>query len=39
MDLDPWTKANKYISYEAGKRKLYEELTNNEELNLNIICD
>lgn len=39
MDLDPWTIANQYISYKAGKQKLYEELTNKEEINLNVICD
>lgn len=39
MDLEPWFKHNKYITYEPGKRKHYEELTNNEEINLNILCD
>jgi ectoine hydroxylase-related dioxygenase (phytanoyl-CoA dioxygenase family) len=39
MDLDPWTKANKYITYEPGKRKNYNELTNNEDLNINVLCD
>jgi hypothetical protein len=39
MDLDPWTKSNKYITYEPGKRKNYEELTNNEDLNINVLCD
>lgn len=39
MDLDPWTKTNKYITYEPGKRKNYNELTNNEDLNINVLCD
>jgi hypothetical protein len=39
MDLAPWTKSNKYITYEPGKRKHYKELTNNEELNINVLCD
>jgi ectoine hydroxylase-related dioxygenase (phytanoyl-CoA dioxygenase family) len=39
MDLAPWIKCNKYITYEPGKRKHYNELTNNEELNINVLCD
>lgn len=39
MDLDPWTKHNKYITYEPGKRKHYDEVTNNEDININILCD
>lgn len=39
MDLEPWIKNNKYITYEPCKRKNYEELTNNEAINLNILCD
>jgi hypothetical protein len=39
MDISPFEKKNKYISYEPGKRILLEEITNKEELNVNIICE
>lgn len=42
MDLPPWEKKNKYISYEPGKRVIIEDLANNnhiEDLNVNILCD
>lgn len=39
MDLDPWSKQGKYISYEPGKRILYEELKNYEDLNINVLCN
>ena len=39
MDISPFEKKNKYISYEQGKRIILEELTNKAELNVNIICE
>jgi hypothetical protein len=39
MDLSPCEKNNKYVSYESGRRRLFEELVDKEELNVNIICD
>jgi hypothetical protein len=39
MDISPFEKKNKYISYEPAKRILLEEITNKEDLNVNIICE
>ena len=39
IDIAPYDKVNKYISYEPGRRRLMEELYEKEELNVNIICD
>ena len=40
MDISPWEKINKYVSYEPGKRVNIEETTNKlEDLNVNILCD
>jgi len=42
MDITPWDKTDKYVSYEPGKRVLMEDLVNNnqvEDLNVNILCD
>lgn len=39
IDIAPYDKVNKYISYEPGRRRLIEELDDTEELNVNIICD
>lgn len=39
MDLSPCEKNNKYISYESGRRKIFEELVDKEEFNINIICN
>jgi hypothetical protein len=40
MDISPYEKKNKYISYEPGKRVYFENLINKEEeLNVNIVCD
>lgn len=39
MDISPFEKKNKYVSYEPAKRILLEEITNKEDLNVNIICE
>jgi hypothetical protein len=40
MDISPYEKKNKYISYEPGKRVYFENLINKiEDLNVNIVCD
>ena len=39
IDISPYEKNNKYISYEPGRRKIFEELVNKEDLNINILCD
>ena len=41
MDLEPWNKRGKYVSYEAGKRIMFEDLPEDGvgEINVNIICD
>ena len=39
IDIAPYDKVNKYVSYEPGRRRLMEELYEKEELNVNIICD
>lgn len=42
MDLPPWEKDNKYISYEPGKRILMEDLIKTnyiDDFNINILCD
>ena len=42
MDVSPWEKTDKYISYEPGKKISISEFlngTNVEELNVNILCD
>jgi hypothetical protein len=41
MDITPWEKADKYISYEPGKKVpiSYFNGNNTEELNVNILCD
>jgi hypothetical protein len=39
MDFSPDEKKDKYVTYEPGIRKSIDELTKNEELNVNIICD
>ena len=39
IDIAPYDKVNKYVSYEPGRRMLIEELDDKEELNVNIICD
>jgi hypothetical protein len=40
MDLPPWEKANKYITYEPSKRFDIELISNQtNELNVNVICD
>ena len=42
MDIEPWNKTDKYITYEPGRRVLMKDIIDNdekEELNVNIICD
>jgi len=39
LDIPPNEKKNKYVSYESGKRLLYENVRPQEDLNINIICD
>lgn len=40
IDIEPWNKKNMYITYEFGRRSKMGELINNEEdFNVNIICD
>ena len=39
MDLSPYDKINKYISYESSRRRIFEDLEDKEDLNVNIICD
>lgn len=39
IDLPPWDKKNKLITYEPGKRMIYEEITGNDTININIICE
>jgi len=40
MDLAPWEKINKYVSYEPGRRVNIEDVNNKlENLNVNILCN
>ena len=39
LDISPWEKTNRYITYEPGKRVFYENMSGDEELNVNIVCD
>jgi hypothetical protein len=41
MDLEPWNKRGKYVSYEPARRVVFEELPEDgaEALNVNIVCD
>ena len=40
IDISPYDKMGKYVSYEPGRRRIIEELANeHEDLNVNIICD
>ena len=39
IDIAPYDKVNKYVSYEPGRSRIMEELDDTEELNVNIICD
>ena len=42
MDIAPWDKKDKYVSYEPGRRVSISDLLNQnafEELNVNILCD
>lgn len=39
MDISPGEKKDKYVTYEPGRRIIFEELIGKEDLNVNIICD
>ncbi len=39
MDISPQEKKDKYFTYEPSKRIVFDNLTENEDLNINIICD
>jgi hypothetical protein len=39
IDLPPWEKANKYISYEPAKTISINKITDSEITNINIFCD
>lgn len=39
MDLAPWEKTDKYISYEPGRRIHYNNIDTEEDININIICN
>lgn len=39
MDISPYEKNGKYVSYESSRRRIFEELADNEDLNVNILCD
>lgn len=40
MDIAPWEKINKYVSYEPGRRVNIEDIINKlEDLNVNILCN
>ena len=38
VDIPPQSKINKYVTYEPGVYKNIDEITNVENLNVNIIC-
>jgi hypothetical protein len=38
MDIEPWNKRGKYITYEPGRR-VYMDDVKYEDLNVNVICD
>jgi Phytanoyl-CoA dioxygenase (PhyH) len=39
MDIAPYDKIGKYVSYEPGRRRKFEDLMDKEDLNINIMCD
>ena len=39
IDIAPYDKVNKYVSYEPGRSRIMEELDDTEDINVNIICD
>ena len=39
MDLAPWEKTDKYISYEPAHRIHYNDIDTEEDININIICN
>jgi len=41
MDLEPWNKRGKYVTYEPGKRVLFDELPEDGvgDINVNMVCD
>lgn len=39
IDISPYDKMDKYVSYEPGRRIHFEDIENDEDLNVNIICE
>lgn len=39
IDISPSEKKDKYVSYEPGRRISYKDITDSEDINVNIICD
>jgi hypothetical protein len=39
LDISPDEKKNKYVGYEPGARIMYDDISKQEKLNVNIICD
>jgi hypothetical protein len=40
MDISPWEKKNKYVSYEPGRRVNIEDVINKpEDINVNVLCN
>ena len=39
IDISPSEKKDKYVSYEPGRRIAYKDITDSEDINVNIICD
>jgi hypothetical protein len=39
MDISDQEKKDKYYTYEPSKRIIFDDLIENEDLNINIICD
>jgi len=39
MDISPNEKKDRYVSYQSGRQKLFNDLSGNYDLNVSIICD
>jgi hypothetical protein len=39
IDIPPYEKNGKYVSYEPGRRMSFSDVSNTEDINVNIICD
>jgi len=39
IDIPPSDKKGRYVSYEPGIRKSFDDITNHENINVNIVCD